>query len=96
MEPVTLKLPVTFQLPDTIPEPVSMSVSTAEKVELLPETIRDPLIIAPLDAVIDDKSALLPLTITLFQVANYCSIVLLFNSYSTIYKYGLTIVLVKL
>ena len=70
-----MREPVIFQLPVTKPEPVKMRVSIAENVEL-PETVSEPLTIAPVDAVIDANSALLPLTITLFQVANYYSILL--------------------
>ncbi len=54
-------------------EPVRVSVSIAENVEL-PETTRDPLIMAPLDAVTDENWALLPLNITLFQVGNSYSV----------------------
>ena len=60
--------------PLTMDDPVKTSVSTAENVEL-PETENDPLTMAPLDAVMDDRCASLPLTISFFQVANYYSIV---------------------
>jgi hypothetical protein len=66
-EPTTLTLPVIFA------EPVRVRVSIAEKVEL-PETKRDPVIIAPPDAVTDDNSAALPLNIALFQVGNSYSV----------------------
>ena len=69
------RLPVKVEEPVIIEEPVNIRVSTLDKVEL-PETISDPLIIRPLDAVTDAKCASLPLTITLFQVANYYSILL--------------------
>ena len=75
-----------FQLPLTYPDPVNMSVSIEENVEL-PETVSDPLIIAPFDAVTDAKCAELPLTIIFFQVDNYYSIY--FNLYLNFYKYVL-------
>jgi len=78
-EPDTVKLPVIN------PDPVNMSVSIPEKVEL-PETLSDPLTIAPLEAVTDAKCAALPLTIIFFQVDNYYSV---FNLYPNIYKYQL-------
>jgi hypothetical protein len=64
-------------------DPVSISVSIAENVEL-PETKSDPLMIAPFEAVIDANSTSLPLTISLFQLANYysiCSVVLFVFQY---------------
>jgi hypothetical protein len=54
-------------------EPVKVSVSIEEKFES-PNTPRDQLIMAPLDAVTDENWALLPLNITLFQVGNSYSI----------------------
>lgn len=90
-----LTLPVTFQLPETNPEPVKIKVSTVENVEL-PETVRGPLIDTPLDAVTDERCASLPLTISFFQVANYYSILLISGSRLNIYKYEFMIVLVKL
>ena len=58
-----------------------MRVSIAENVEL-PETASDPLIMAPFDEVTADKCAELPLTITLFQVANYYSNLLISGLFS--------------
>lgn len=70
--PVISRLPVIVEEPLTIEDPVKISVSTAENVEL-PETENDPLTMAPLDDVMDDRCASLPLTISFFQVANYYS-----------------------
>lgn len=71
--PVILKLPVTTEEPLIMEEPVNIKVSIAENVEL-PDTMSDPLMTAPLDAVTDARCAPLPLTITLFHLANYYSI----------------------
>ena len=71
--PVISKLPVITEDPLIKEDPVSIRVSIAENVEL-PETTSEPLMTAPLEAVTDDKCALLPLTIIFFQVANYYSI----------------------
>jgi hypothetical protein len=68
-----LTLPVKLVDPEILAEPVRISVSIPEKVEL-PETTREPLTMAPLDAVIDENWALLPLNITLFQVGNSYSV----------------------
>ena len=59
--------------PVILAEPVRIRVSIEENVEL-PETTREPLIIAPLDAVTDEKWAPLPLTISFFQVGNSYSV----------------------
>lgn len=56
-----------FNVPEINPDPVNISVSIPEKVEL-PETLSDPLIIVPLDAVSDVRCAELPLTTIFFQV----------------------------
>jgi hypothetical protein len=72
-------LPDSSKLPVIVEEPVRINVSIAENVEL-PDTTKEPLIIAPFDDVTDDRWASLPLTITLFQVANYYSILLLSGS----------------
>jgi hypothetical protein len=71
--PVTLKLPVMVEEPVIKEEPVKINVSIEENVEP-PDTISEPLITAPLDAVTDEKWASLPLTINLFQVGNSYSI----------------------
>jgi hypothetical protein len=62
-----------FVEPEIFAEPVRVRVSIEENVEL-PETTRDPLIMAPLDAVTDEKWASLPLTISFFQVGNSYSV----------------------
>ncbi len=69
------RLPVIIEEPLIREEPVrvSVSVSIEENVEL-PETTREPLIMAPLDAVTDEKWASLPLTISFFQVGNSYSV----------------------
>lgn len=59
--------------PLTKEDPVSIRVSIAENIEL-PETISDPSMMAPLEAVTDDRCASLPLTIIFFQLAKYYSI----------------------
>ena len=69
--------------PDISTEPVITRLSTPSNNEL-PDTKRDPLTTAPLDAVIEDRCALLPLNITLFQDDNFYSIV-----YSN--KYGVSV-----
>jgi|688.fasta_scaffold285313_2 hypothetical protein len=76
-------LPDSSKLPVIVEEPVRINVSIAENVEL-PDTTKEPLIIAPFDDVTDDRWASLPLTITLFQVGNYHSI-LLFRVRSSIH-----------
>jgi hypothetical protein len=72
-EPLIARLPVIFVEPEMFAEPVRVRVSIEENVEL-PETIREPFIMAPLDAVTDENWALLPLNITLFQVGNSYSV----------------------
>ncbi len=67
------RLPVIIEEPLIREEPVRVSVSIEENVEL-PETTREPLIMAPLDAVTDEKWASLPLTISFFQVGNSYSV----------------------
>lgn len=67
------RLPVIIEEPLIREEPVRVSVSIEENVEL-PETTRGPLIMAPLDAVTDEKWASLPLTISFFQVGNSYSV----------------------
>jgi hypothetical protein len=57
-------------------DPVRIKVSIPENIEL-PKTSSDPLTMAPLDAVTDARCASLPLTIILFQLANYYSIKIL-------------------
>jgi len=78
--PFIVKSPTTLTLPVIFAEPVKVRVSTEGNDAVLPLTVKEPLIIAPYDAVTDDSSAALPLTITLFQVANYYSILLLSGS----------------
>jgi hypothetical protein len=70
---VMFRLPVIIEEPLIREEPVRVSVSIEENVEL-PETTREPLIMAPLDAVTDEKWASLPLTISFFQVGNSYSV----------------------
>ena len=77
-----MREPVIFQLPVISPDPVSIRVSTPENVEL-PETLRDPLITDPFDAVTDERCAALPLTIIFFQLDNRK----LHDLYEYFYKY---------
>jgi hypothetical protein len=72
-EPFNVNEPTVFTLPLIFAEPVRVRVSMDENVEL-PETNNEPLITTPFDAVIDDNSAELPLTISFFQVGNFYSI----------------------
>lgn len=69
-------LPVTIEEPLITEEPVKIRVSTADNV-VLPDTMSEPLMITPFDAVTDVKCASLPLTISFFQLANYHSIKIL-------------------